>query len=423
MPPPEVEIKTINIESPKREIKELWLAENPGRGSADFETYREQPEFKRWEPETRDWTNVMADYWADQSLQTVTLERLDKKLDISRTFSDPSQSKLVYDKLTNRFGDSEFFGANNPAWKLPDVARPEWKKLTAKKVAQVQRSAQDLSSVISQTRVLANEELSGANVNLPDATKSALGSALDNIENAVKQWDKLLSESASPDHQELRKAATELDNRLVEFRLAHAQLFAANATPPYIKYEVLATVKAVSEKVASQFSARVTEPDMTGMYSRIIDVPRSTSKKLVTRGCKDISSTYNGDLKTFWKSNMGELGIVGGHAALTLEFHTAISENTSNQHPIADSLNAFRDSYKAVDPNDLSWIPGMSSNVAEITFQISKYQKAVEQVSDKHVAYADNKTARDVRNGYLKFFDTVTQYIQNRVEVLQETML
>ena len=43
-----------------------------------------------------------------------------------------------------------FFGANNPAWSLPDAARPEWRKLTAKKQSQVQRSAHDLSSVISR---------------------------------------------------------------------------------------------------------------------------------------------------------------------------------------------------------------------------------------------------------------------------------
>src|SRR5580704_9165083 len=110
MPSPEVEIKTTNIESPKREIKELWLAENPGMGSAEFETYREQPEFKSWAQDINDWTAVTRDYWADQSLQTVTLQDLDQKLKILRTFSDTGgQSKLVYDKLINRFGDSEFF--------------------------------------------------------------------------------------------------------------------------------------------------------------------------------------------------------------------------------------------------------------------------------------------------------------------------
>jgi hypothetical protein len=151
------------------------------------------------------------------------------------------------------------------------------------------------------------------------------------------------------------------------------------------------------------------------MYSRIIDVPRSTRKKLVTPGCKEVSSAYNGDLKMFWESKMGELKIVGGHAALTSELLTAI-HNTSTQYPMADSLNAFRDSYKAVRPNDLSWIHGMSSSVAEITFQIPKYQNAVEQV------FAKYPKAQDVRNEYRKLFDTVTQYVQNHVEVLQEVM-
>jgi hypothetical protein len=422
MPSPEVEIKTTNIESPKREIKELWLAENPGMGSAEFETYREQPEFKSWAQDINDWTAVTRDYWADQSLQTVTLQDLDQKLKILRTFSDTGgQSKLVYDKLINRFGDSEFFGANNPAWKLPDAARVEWRTLTDKKQAQVQHSAQDLSSVILRARVLANEEMSGANVNVPDATKSALKSALENIESALKQWDKLLSGSASPDRQELRKAANELSNRLNEFTNAHAKLFAANTTP-YIKYEVLAVVKAVSEKVASQFSARVTEPDVTGMYSRIIDVPRSTPKKVATEAGKEISSHYRGDLKTFWAVTMGNLHQTAGRSRdlpnLRLELQTAIYK-TSNQHPIADSLKAFSDSYQAVRPDTLNWIHGLSSSVAEITFRIPKYQDAIEHV---FANYADNASARQVRDQYRKLFDTVTQYTQNRVEVLEQTL-
>jgi hypothetical protein len=417
MPPPDVEIKKINTESPQRETKEQWLAENPGRGSADFETYRATPEYsKRWEPETRDWTAAAKDYWTEQLPQIDVLEKFDVKLDISRRFSDAGyESEVVYGKLMNRFNNSEFFGATAQAWPLPDAARPEWRNLTAKKEAQVQRSAQDLSSVISRTRVLANEEMSGANVNVPDTTKSAFRSALENIEKALIQWDKLLSGSASPDRQELRKAASELDTRLLEFKLAHTPLFAANTTPSYIKYEVLATVKAVSEKVASQFSARVTEPNMTGMYSRIIDVPRFTRKKLVTNGVKEITSAYNRDLKMFWESKMRGLNVVGGHVALSSDLTTAI-HNTSNQYPIADSLNAFRAAYEGVSPNNLSWIHGMSSSVAEITFQITKYQNAVEQVFAKYA------TAQDVRNDYRKLFDTVTQYIQNRVEVLEEDM-
>jgi len=305
---------------------------------------------------------------------------------------------------------------------LPDAARKEWKKLTTTKEAQVQRSAQDLSSVISQTRVLANEEMSGANVNVPDTTKTALKSALENIEKALKQWDKLLSEKASPDRQDLRNAANELNNRFNDFRAVHAQLFGANTTPPYVKYEVLATVKAISEKAASQFSARMTEPDVTGMYSRIIDVPRSTPKKAATAACKEISSTYKGDLTTFWDVSMGNLqqfaARIRDSPNLSLELKTAIY-NTSGQHPITDNLNGFRASYDDVHPGELKWIFEMSSSVAEATFKIPKYKNAVEQVFDK---YGDNASARDVRDGYRKFFDTVTQYMQNRVEVLQEVM-
>ena len=405
-------------------MKEEWLAENPGRGSADFETYHELPEFKSWERETGEWTTVNTNYWSEQTPQTRLLKDLDLKLQTSGKFLDTTgNSGLVYSKLTTRFGNYVFFGANSTsAWKLPEVARKGWLDLSDKKKAQVQRSAQDLSSVISRTRVLANEEMSGVNVNVPDTTKSAFKSALENIEKALNQWDKLLSGSASPDRQELRKAATELDNRVDKFEVAHAQLFAANTTPPFIKYEVLATVKAVSEKVAEQFFARVTEPTVTGMYSRIIDVPRSTRKIAATQAGKEISSSYKGDLKTFWDVNMGNLQQaakrLGDLPNLGLELKTAIY-NTSTQHPIADSLNAFKDSYEAVRPNTLSWIDGLSSSVAEITFQIPKYKKAVEQVFDK---YADDAAARGVRDGYRKLFDTVTQYMQNRVEVLQETM-
>ena len=409
-------------------MKEEWLTENPGRVSADFETYRQLPESKSWEREIKDWTTVTGNYWSEQLPQVDVLKKLDLKLNIFRKFSDTvgltSYSKGVYDNLIDMFGDNRFFGGDRPGpvWKLPDAARKEWRTLTEKKVAQVQRGAQDLSSVISRTRLLANEEMSGANVNNPISAESLFISSLEKIENDLKQWKKLLSGSASPDRRELEDAAAAVDYRLRSFADAHTYLFGRNTTPPYIKYEVLATVKAVSEKVASQFSARVTEPDMTGMYSRIIDVPRSTRKIDATKAGKDISSSYQGDLNTFWDMNMGNLQQTAGRLAklpnLGLELKNAIY-NTSSQYPMKDSLNAFRDSYKAVGPNTLGWIPGMSSSVAEITFRIPKYQNAVEQVFAK---YADNATAQGVRNDYRKFFDTVTQYMQNRVEVLQETM-
>jgi hypothetical protein len=398
-------------------MKEEWLTENPGRVSADFETYRQLPESKSWEREIKDWTTVTGNYWSEQLPQVDVLKKLDLKLNIFRKFSDTiGRSSQCYDRLINLFGDNKFFGATAVTYyQLPDAARPEWKKLVDKKVAQVQRSAQDLSSVISRTRVLANEELSGD-------WKSTYISNLEELEKVLEQWDKLLSGSASPDRRELEDAAAAVDYRLRSFADAHTYLFGRNTTPPYIKYEVLATVKAVSEKVASQFSARVTEPDMTGMYSRIIDVPRSTRKIDATKAGKDISSSYQGDLNTFWDMNMGNLQQTAGRLAklpnLGLELKNAIY-NTSSQYPMKDSLNAFRDSYKAVGPNTLGWIPGMSSSVAEITFRIPKYQNAVEQVFAK---YADNATAQGVRNDYRKFFDTVTQYMQNRVEVLQETM-
>jgi hypothetical protein len=421
----DADLTKINTESPQREIKEEWLAEHPGMGSADFETFRQLPEFKTWERETIGWADVMKDYWADQSLQTIALEKLDLKLDISRTFSDPSnQAKIIYEKLVNRFGDSEFFGTNNPAWSLPDAARPEWKKLTAKKQGQVQRSAHDLSSVISRTRALAIEEMSPASVNIPDTTKSALKSALENIEKAVSKWDKLLSEKASPDLQELRNAANELNTRLNEFRAVHAQVFAATTAPPYVKYEVLATVKAVSDKVASQFSARVTEPDVTGMYDKIIDVSRSTRKKDTMQACREISSNHSGDLKSFWEQNivvnLPQLAdrLRSDLPTLGLEIKTALY-GMSDQRPITDSLDTFRDSVKKVRPDDLSWIHEMSSSVAEITFQIPRYQAAVKRIFDK---YSDNAGARQVRDGYLKVFDTITQYMQTRVEVLADVM-
>lgn len=422
--PVDADLTKVNTESPKREIKEEWLAENPGMGSANFETFRQLPEFKTWEHQKTDWADVMKDYWADQSLQTVAMEKLDLKLDIARTFSGSgNQSKITYERLVNRFGDGEFFGANNPAWSLPDAARPEWRKLTAKKQSQVQRSAHDLSSVISRTRVLANEEMSPNTVQVPDANKSALKSSLENMEKALVKWDKLLSEKASPDVQELRNAANELNTSLNDFRAAHAKLFTAATVPPYTKYEVLATVKAVSDKVASQFSARVTEPDTTGMYDRIVDVSRSTQKKDIKQACKEISSTFNGDLKGFWEQNTGNLERLAGRLSgdlplLSTEIKTAIY-NLSNLEPIADKLGAFSDSAKAVRPDDLAWINQMSPAVAEITFQIPKYQAAIQRVFDK---YSNDPSARQVRDQYLKVYDTVAHYLQIRVEVLQEVM-
>ena len=57
--PVDADLTKINTESPKREIKEEWLAENPGMDSADFETFRQLPEFKTWEHQETDWAEML----------------------------------------------------------------------------------------------------------------------------------------------------------------------------------------------------------------------------------------------------------------------------------------------------------------------------------------------------------------------------
>lgn len=425
MPKPEIEIKKINVESPKREIKEKWLTENPGTTSADFEAFRTDPSFKTWEPEALEWRKVASDYWSDQNLNIPSVKAADQKLGMGK-FSTGNQAETTYNNLIRRFESAQFSGTNHPNWSLPQEALSEWSKLVASKREQVQRNALDLASVIAKTRALAGEEmraLGGSNSSGDAWAKSDLNVSLEKLGSSLETWDKLLSESAEPARHKLQNLANELRDNLNAFTSAHAKVFAVDANPPFVRYEVLATVKAVSDKVASQFGARTAEPSFSGMYDRILDVPRSSAKKEAKALAKEISSTYDGDLRSFWDVQMPNLETLAlrlGHGTnFGLELKTKIYtvNGGAKEGPIRGDLKKFSDAYGNMASQPTAIVAEMSSSVGNITTHLVRYKNAVEDVMKKYVDQVDG--VRDVRNQYRRFFDSVTQYVQTGVETCE----
>ena len=66
---------------------------------------------------------------------------------------------------------------------------------------------------------------------------------------------------------------------------------------PFVKYELLATMRAIGEKVAAQYVARTGTASYSGLYELIRDVPRGPDDQAATKAT-DLVTAYQGDYAT-----------------------------------------------------------------------------------------------------------------------------
>ena len=84
-------------------------------------------------------------------------------------------------------------------------------------------------------------------------------------------------------------------------------MYGEDGTVPFVKYQLLATMRSLSEKVASQYAARVRNASFSAAYGLILDVPRSASYTDCWERAKDLAQTY-GRSRTLKKAlNRSEL--------------------------------------------------------------------------------------------------------------------
>jgi hypothetical protein len=78
--------------------------------------------------------------------------------------------------------------------------------------------------------------------------------------------------------------------------------------PPFVEYQLLATMRAIGEKVASQYAARAGKASFTAMYELIRDVPNRGPTDQAAQKARELVDTYGGDLNKAWVGELGKLG-------------------------------------------------------------------------------------------------------------------
>ena len=138
--------------------------------------------------------------------------------------------------------------------------------------AGAQRNATELATDLATAMTLAGDEVSRTSADRSDWENSDLHDSLEDLKTALKGWNTLLAESALPDERALRDRAKECYDKLNSCARAHERLMTSGGKEavPFVKYELLATMRAIGEKVAAQYIARAGKAS----YSALTSSPR-----------------------------------------------------------------------------------------------------------------------------------------------------
>jgi hypothetical protein len=286
MPHEDEIIKKLNENSPRKnkaeEVKSRWLEENPGKNIKDFNDYKYKQEWTAWETKTNKIIETNNDRWEIEKTNLPDMKEIDKTLKVDASFEE-KKAKVNYDDLLNIFNDNLYY-INLPQaiWYVPGDAETQiqWQQMLNRASQQIQINATELAKVVTITKQVATDEVKrekGDGAAVTEWQNSQLYKVLENMEISLKQWDSLLAKDAFPDKETLNQALDTIGKDFFEFYRAHGAKYGSGTLVPYVNFEVLATMKSLADKIASQFAARVGKPSFSGMYDLICDVPNRGS--------------------------------------------------------------------------------------------------------------------------------------------------
>ncbi len=438
MPPADEEIRELNENSPRKteaeELKERWLEDHLGTNDKDYYDFKFKPEYAQWQNDTTALIRNNNARWEIEKLEIPALEKIDSKLATGTIFDD-TKAGSIYTALTQIFGDEKIYPFSLD-WALPSNARNNWQDLLDITNKQVQRNATKLASVIATARTVATDEVkraggAGGDAAVTDWRNSELYKTLGPLEQALKQWDDLLGADVFPHSDALKIAANTCNERFSRFCTQHQIVYAKPGTIPFIKYQLLATMRSLAEKVASQLAARAGQPAFSAMYERINDIPDRNISSFVEKKAKYLTESYGHDLGQAWDSQlislMGTLKDANSEAATKLQAAFKALSEKSPPIKLRTSLDRWNAGYKTIGSN-LRELPNMHASVGEFAFGLAKYKKAADEVLKDYLLKDKSGylQVQKVKQLYQEMFDGVAMCLQQDIlfckNVLNETM-
>jgi hypothetical protein len=416
------------------DVREIWRAENPNRNPNDLYS---QPSEVKWKLETKAHLEDFSNRLTFESTTHQLLNKIDENVNLQ--FKPKSDG--TYNSLMERFADNEI-GAFGNKWEIPNDAMKDFKTLLSVTDEHVQRNAGNLETVVKIVREIASEEVGqkakrdaearndpniNPNVESAQATKdwqtSKLNQSIESVEKALADWDKLLAEKALPEASKLKAEADKLNACLHEFYREHIVPYGQDKTAPFVKHQVLATMRSVSEMVASQYAARLGTPSLSAAHRLILEVPLSGTYKASTdkesirkiaakapasgamwdlaKGLSNERETFMSQLKKSDKASHDKL---------------AAKEFSALDKSLEANLTKWRKAYDAVGSGDKSKVNQLYEATADFAFQFKNYKEAIERTLKN--SPASEKAKKD----YLATLDTFVSTLSGGLQVGRKIM-
>jgi hypothetical protein len=427
------EMTTLHTNMPERaserEIKEIWRTENPNRNPDDFEG---TDAARNWAAETKTWRDDFLTQasarWKAESPNLPALEKIDQQIGSGLALND-GQANKTYTSLKQRVDDTHLISS------MPSYERGALKPLVEDAKEQILRNADNLAVVVKSARGLALEEIvkqarldAKAAGKDPDAAEKlasdswnvGLDNALWDIEKLLPEWEKLLADKALPDPDELQSLANRFDRAFGEFEWRHALYNKNGNNPPYAKYQLPATVSALSEKIASQFAAHLGQPSFSAAYSLMMEVPHSgtyeDSRALAKElNKKSLANGFKAEVEQFIQNlkKIKTLPDVNNAKTLKAEFDNI--DRLAGKSAFEKWENAYNDVGSGDTKKQKKALPALYESTAKLAFQFKNYQQAI----DRFLRGANSSNANLYAKPYVQTLDGFVTAITEKLATAQ----
>jgi hypothetical protein len=332
-----------------------------------------------------------------------------------------------YDGLTDRFSDSELAEYNpTGAYKFDPESMTAFRILVDEAKASAQRNATELATDLATAMTLAGEEVGRTTTgSRSDWENSLVHDSLEALKIALKDWNSLLAESALPSEGALRERAEEVNDKLYRCRTAHEELMRSGGEEavPFVKYQLLATMRAIGEKVAAQYLARAGKASFSALYELIRDVPNRGPVEQAAGRAYELAHKYQGDPAEAWARELTTLE----HNLKQVDQNIALELRGELGKPkaaVGDALAFWRDNFTKVEPLKHNR-EELRKRVAQAAFGLRQYKGIVDVVFAKH-DLADGssqaKKLKGMRDRYQQTFDAFAQMLSQDIVRCVQTL-
>ena len=418
----------------KTEAKEHWLESKPGRTDTDFREFAKTGNrFVLWRDDLISGLETSRVRSKTEEGLAATIDWVDfQKLDLRpRDLFADREAGRAYEGLAGRFGDADLVDFNpSSVYKFDTQSMGEFRILLDEAKAGAQRNATELATDLATAMTLAGDEVSrSTTADRSDWESSDLYDSLEDLKTALKGWNTLLAESALPNERALRDRAKECNDKLDSCAQAHERLMRSGGKEavPFVKYQLLATMRAIGEKVAAQYIARAGKASYSALYELTRDVPNRGPDDQAARKAQELLDSYGGDPALAWTRELKTLDndLLKVDKATSRELFDELQKTALG---VFDALTFWRDSFKQLEPlkNNRE---ELRKKIAQVAFGLRRYKETVDAVFAQHdpgdgsaKAKKKAKDLKAMRDRYQQTFDGFAQMLNQDIVQCVQTL-